>query len=116
MSAFPKGEQNGFVLKDLFLIIFWTLLILNASQESQIKGLFPFPIDLPSLTDEIPLGIVVLDTDRRIVLINRAFEALSGFSMGDASGLPCFNIMRSSLCVQKCPLKEMDANSEPVCI
>ena len=89
---------------------------MNASQESQIKGLFPFPIDLPSLTDEIPLGIVVLDTGRRIVLINRAFEALSGFSMGDASGLPCFNILRSSLCVQKCPLKEMGANSEPVCI
>jgi len=89
---------------------------LNASQESQIKGLFPFPIDLPSLTDEIPLGIVVLDTDRRIVLINRSFEALSGFSMGDASGLPCYNILRSSLCVQKCPLKEMGANSEPVCI
>jgi PAS domain S-box-containing protein len=96
--------------------IFWILLILNASQESQIKGLFPFPIDLPSLTDEIPLGLVVLDTDRRIVLINRAFEALSGFSMGDASGLLCFNILRSQLCVQKCPLKEMDANSEAVCI
>jgi PAS domain S-box-containing protein len=58
----------------------------------------------------------VLDTDRRIVLINRAFEALSGFSMGDASGLLCFNILRSHLCVQKCPLKEMDANSEAVCI
>ncbi|MBW2671514.1 MAG: sigma 54-interacting transcriptional regulator, partial [Deltaproteobacteria bacterium] len=81
-----------------------------------MKGLFPFPIDLPSLTDEIPLGIVVLDTDRRIVLINRAFEALSGFSMGDASGLPCFNILRSGLCVQKCPLKEMGVGSEPVCI
>ena len=89
---------------------------MNASQESQINGLFPFPIDLPSLTDEIPLGLVVLDTDRRIVLINRAFEALSGFSMGDASGLSCFNIMRSRLCVQKCPLKEMDANSETVCV
>ncbi len=89
---------------------------MNASQELQINGLFPFPIDLPSLTDEIPLGLVVLDTDRRIVLINRAFEAISGFSMGDASGLLCFNILRSQLCVQKCPLKEMDANSEAVCI
>ena len=89
---------------------------MNASQELQIKGLFPFPIDLPSLTDEIPLGLVVLDTDRRIVLINRAFEAISGFSAGDASGLLCFNILRSRLCVQKCPLKEMDASSEAVCI
>jgi PAS domain S-box-containing protein len=52
---------------------------------------------LPSLIDEIPLGIVVLDTQRRILLINRAFEALSGFSMEDARGIPCFHIMRSKL-------------------
>ena len=72
------------------------------------------PIDLHSLVDEIPLGIVVLDTQRRIVLINRAFEALSGFSMEDALGIPCFHIMRSRLCVQKCPLQKMDSNSESI--
>ena len=59
---------------------------------------------------------MVLDTRRRIVLINRAFEALSGFSMGDARGIPCFHIMRTRLCMQKCPLKEMDSNSESISI
>jgi two-component system response regulator AtoC len=71
---------------------------------------------LPSLIDEIPLGIVVLDTQRRIVLINRAFEALSGFSMEDAGGIPCFHIIRSKLCIQKCPLKHMDSNSESISV
>ncbi|MBW2571380.1 MAG: sigma 54-interacting transcriptional regulator [Deltaproteobacteria bacterium] len=85
-------------------------------QHTQIKGLFDTSIELPSLIDEIPLGIVVLDTQRRIVLINRSFEALSGFSMEDARGIPCFHIMRSRLCVQKCPLKKMDSNSESISV
>jgi two-component system response regulator AtoC len=89
---------------------------LNALQHTQIKGLFDTPIELPSLTDEIPLGIVVLDIQRRIVLINRAFEALSGFSMEDARGIPCFHILRSKLCIQKCPLKKMDSNSESISV
>jgi two-component system response regulator AtoC len=89
---------------------------LNTLQRTQIKGLFNSPIELPSLIDEIPLGIVVLDTQRRIMLINRTFEALSGFSMEDARGIPCFHIMRSRLCVQKCPLKKMDSNSESISV
>ena len=89
---------------------------MNTWQHTQIKGLFKTPIELPSLMDEIPLGIAVLDTQRRIVLINRAFEALSGFSLGDARGIPCFHIMRSRLCIQKCPIKKMDSNSESISV
>ena len=89
---------------------------MNTFQRTQVKGLFDTPIELPSLIDEIPLGVVVLDTQRRIVLINRAFEALSGFSMEEARGIPCFHIMRTKLCMQKCPLKKMDSNSESISI
>ncbi len=89
---------------------------MNTRQRTQIKNLFDTPIELPSLIDEIPLGIAVLDTQRRIVLINRAFEALSGFSIEDARGVPCFHIMRSKLCMQKCPLTKMDSDSESVSV
>ena len=89
---------------------------LNTLQSTQIKGLFDASIELPSLIDKIPLGIVVLDIQRRVVLINRAFEALSGFSVEDARGIPCFHIMRSKLCIQKCPLKNMDSNSESISV
>ena len=89
---------------------------MNTLQRTQIKGLFDTHIELPSLIDEIPLGIVVLDTQRRIVLINRAFEALSGFSIEDARGIPCFHIMRTKLCMQKCPLKKMNSNSESISV
>jgi len=83
---------------------------------AQIKGLFDSPVDLPTLLDEIPLGIIMFDINQRIVLVNRAFEALSGFCAAHALGIPCFNIMRSRLCMHKCPIKGIDPNSEPVCI
>jgi two-component system response regulator AtoC len=89
---------------------------LNTLQRTQIKGLLDAPIGLPSLIDKIPLGIVVLDTQRRVVLINHAFEALSGFSMEDARGIPCFHVMRSKLCIQECPLKNMDSDSESISV
>ena len=89
---------------------------MNTSQRTQIRGLFDTPVELPSLMDEVPLGIVVLDIRRRIVMINRAFEALSGFSLEEAKGIHCSHIMRSKLCIQKCPLENMDSHSESISV
>ena len=89
---------------------------MNTSLRTPIKGLFETPVELPSLIDEVPLGMVVLDTRRRILLINRAFEALSGFSMEEAKGIHCSHIMRSKLCIQRCPLDHMDSHSESISI
>ena len=89
---------------------------MNPLPRTAINGLFDTIVELPSLIDEVPLGIVVLDTQRRIVLLNRSFEALSGFSMEEAKGIHCSHIMRSRLCIQKCPLENMDLNSESVSI
>ena len=62
------------------------------------------------------MGIVIFDTQKRIILMNRSFEALCGFSMEDACGVSCFHIMRSRLCMQQCPISQMDAQSESIAI
>jgi len=89
---------------------------LNTSQRSQIKGLLSSTIDLQPLIDEIPLGVVVLDTDRRIVLMNRTLEALTGFSQDEAAGIPCRHILRSKICIKDCPAVHMHTESEPACV
>jgi len=89
---------------------------LNTSQEPQINVLSDFPVDLRALIDEIPLGIVVLDTNRRILLLNRAIEALTGFSQGEASGIPCHHILRGKICIKRCPALHMQEDSEPLCM
>ncbi|KPA15777.1 PAS modulated sigma54 specific transcriptional regulator, Fis family [Candidatus Magnetomorum sp. HK-1] len=91
-------------------------MAITSFQPTQVKGLFSSSIELSSLMDEIPLGIIVFDNQRRIVLINRAFEALCGFSMEHARGIPCFHVMRSKMCIQKCPLIDMGSSSESISI
>jgi PAS domain S-box-containing protein len=80
----------------------------------QIAGLFESPVSLPMLLDEIPLGVAVVERGRRIQLINRALEALTGYNQQEAQGIPCEYILRSNICLEDCPLRRVKAISEPV--
>ncbi len=73
----------------------------------QINNLVTHALDFTQLIEEIPLGILILDTNRRVVLLNRAFETLSGFSMARAYGIHCRNILRSAACINDCPVLKM---------
>ncbi|MFH2092481.1 MAG: sigma 54-interacting transcriptional regulator [Pseudomonadota bacterium] len=68
-----------------------------------IQNIMSEPLDFTHLIDEIPLGILILDIDRRVVFLNRAFEALSGFSPSKAYGVQCQNILRGAACLSNCP-------------
>ncbi|GKT08860.1 sigma-54-dependent Fis family transcriptional regulator [Desulforhabdus sp. TSK] len=81
---------------------------------ANILGLFNLPVPLPFLLDEIPLGLAVLDAERRIVLVNRALEGLTGFVQQEAEGIPCSYILRNKNCFDNCPFLQMRAASEPV--
>jgi len=77
---------------------------LNISHTSNIKNLFDLPLELRALIDEIPLGIALLNMDREIILLNRAFESLTGFIQEEAAGICCHHILRSKLCIKGCHL------------
>ena len=72
----------------------------------RVSGLTDRPMALSDLLDKLPLGVLVLDTDRRIRLINQALEALTGFDRDTALLVPCHAIMRCNLCQQQCPAQE----------
>ncbi|NNG00332.1 MAG: sigma 54-interacting transcriptional regulator [Desulfobacteraceae bacterium] len=82
----------------------------------QIRNLLRSTIDFRRFLDEIPIGIVVLDTQRRVVLLNNAMEALSGFTRNESSGLSCYHVIRSRLCIQNCPLVNFKSGGEAVCV
>ena len=81
---------------------------------SAIHGLFKSPVALKTIIDEIPMGILVLDQQRRVITMNRALEALTGFYREEAAGIGCHHILRSRICFKECPLIKLDTNSEPV--
>jgi PAS domain S-box-containing protein len=70
------------------------------------------PVDPRSLIDQVPMGVVLLDADRRIVLMNRVLEALTGFTQQEAAGVPCYHILRHRICLRDCPALHMNAESE----
>lgn len=70
----------------------------------QITDLYSLPISFQQFIDEIPIGILILDKDRRVIMINRSLQALSGFSQEEASGILCPYVLRSRKCITHCPL------------
>ncbi|MFV0349640.1 MAG: sigma 54-interacting transcriptional regulator, partial [Halodesulfovibrio sp.] len=69
-----------------------------------ITGLLHSSVAAASLLDGLPVGVALLDTERRIVRINSRGEALLGIGPDQACGLPCHHVIRSSRCFKDCPL------------
>lgn len=82
----------------------------------QIKGLLSEPLLFSHLFDEIPVGIAMIDLDGRIVYLNRALEALTGFSISDAFGLPSRNVLRSGVCLSENFIKTVKTDQQPAAI
>ncbi|MCU0589446.1 MAG: sigma 54-interacting transcriptional regulator [Syntrophobacteraceae bacterium] len=82
----------------------------------QIAGLFDNPVSLPMLLDEIPLGVAVIDKGRRIQLLNRGLEALTGYTRQEAQGIGCEFILRSNVCLEDCPLRQAKPIADPVSV
>jgi PAS domain S-box-containing protein len=76
----------------------------DMESSSEILRLFSDPVDFRSIIDQLPVGVALLDMNRRILLLNRTLQALTGFSQEDAVGVPCHHILRLRLCIQDCPV------------
>lgn len=86
----------------------------HARDLPRISTLMRSPLDFTHLADEIPLGILILDRDRRVVHLNRSFQALSGISLHRARGICCYQILRSSACITQCPVLAMGNENRPI--
>ena len=80
----------------------------------QIDSLLGNPLDFIHFVDEIPVGILVLDRDRRVVHLNKFFEALSGMRIDKAYGVEWHNILRSAACVNNCPVLTMGSENRSI--
>ena len=80
----------------------------------RILGLFDSPLEVSRFIDELPLGIVVTDLDRRVLLLSRALEAMTGFGREEVWGVPCPYVLRSNLCGHNCPVARAKEKNAPV--
>jgi two-component system response regulator AtoC len=54
-------------------------------------------LDLTCLLDTLTFGVIFLDSDRRVIIINRFLEALTGYNREDVVGVHGENVIRSNL-------------------
>jgi len=62
----------------------------------------------------LPLGVLVLDADRRVTRINAWAEKITGFSAEEAVGHFCGEILRGALCGGECPLRTVIDRTKPI--
>ena len=78
-----------------------------------------FPDDqvfLSSFINAFPMGVLILDTNRRVVLLNQSLEGLLALSSEEAEGLPCHSVLRAKACLRICPVLALDTASDSVTI
>ena len=80
-----------------------------------IAHLLSCDLSFDQLLDEVPLATAVLDKNLHVVWLNRAFEALTGFSRSEAYGVPCRYIVRSQACVESCPARAGTLHASAPC-
>ena len=68
---------------------------------------------LAALLDEIPVAVAVLDSDRRVAMVNRAYEALTGCFRADIQDLGCFHALRCDYFLRGCPVLGADPSFTP---
>lgn len=84
------------------------------NSDIKIPGLPEKEIDLQCLLDSIPLGIIVVDRDSKLVTMNKFAQGLIGIDPYLYKGIPCQYVLRGTWCVQKCLAKETQESSVTV--
>lgn len=72
-------------------------------------------IDFYRLLNDVPLGVLILDGDRRVIYCNQTLEAVTGMPAAAAQGLACRNVMRSRACLTNCPAAASGGLHEAAC-
>lgn len=58
------------------------------------------------LLNSVSDGIYAVDMDFKIIFFNKAAEHITGVSEGEAIGKKCYDVFRSNMCLNNCPIKE----------
>ena len=82
----------------------------------ELSGIFTSPSHLATLLDPLPIGVALISPDLKIMFLNAAMEALTGFNKNDMLGTSCYHVLRCTVCMDTCPVKNHEAGRESICL
>ena len=66
------------------------------------------------ILDSLSEGVFTVDNDWKITSFNRSAEEITGVSREEALGQLCSEVLHSTLCENRCPIRQALAESKPV--
>lgn len=89
---------------------------LEGSPESDPEGIFqePSPERFQAVVQSISDGVLTVDRNWRITCFNRASEEITGYRREEVLGRLCYEVLRSDLCKDACPLRHTLDTGRPV--
>ncbi len=67
-----------------------------------------------AILESISDGVFTVDRDWKVGLFNRAAESITGLARGEALGMPCSEVFKSSMCERRCPVAQTLKSGKPV--
>lgn len=71
---------------------------------TSLMKMLPDTDSLSALLDELPLGVAIMDPHGTLLLVNKAYETLTGIDREQAVGLGCLHALRCNYCMKDCPV------------
>lgn len=66
------------------------------------------------VVDHLPMGVVLLDADRKVIEFNAWAEKITGFSSKEVAGHFCGDVLHGGMCGDCCPIQVVIDRSKPV--
>ena len=71
---------------------------------TSLMKMLPDTNSLSALLDELPLGVAIMDPHGTLLLVNKAYETLTGVDRERVVGLGCLHALRCDYCMKDCPV------------
>lgn len=71
-------------------------------------------LDLGKVVDSLPVGIVFLSRDKRVLYVNTALEILTGFNRREVLGKKSIQFLRPDFCSEGCPLHDLQGKDDSI--
>jgi PAS domain S-box-containing protein len=72
------------------------------------------PERFEAVVHSISDGVLTVDREWRITCFNRAAEEITGYRRAEVLGRPCYEVLRSDLCHEACPIRHTVETGKPV--
>ncbi|WP_247648335.1 sigma 54-interacting transcriptional regulator [Pseudodesulfovibrio sp. zrk46] len=84
---------------------------MSSINNALISSLLSDTDSLSALLDELPIGVAIMGSEGKLLMVNKTYETLTGLMRERAEGFKCLHALRCDYCFKGCPVMKGWDNS-----